>query len=122
MITKIKEKGYKILLLFLALFIFLFIYKFFYDTQNIAEGELLEEIPSYNNNYTLKSFLINGGSLSADAVRVEIINNNNGKQRNIYFNYPENSVEIKWVDEETVEINGIILNIFRDTYDWRKNR
>lgn len=115
MIMKIKKRKFKILLILLFT---LFVYHEFYDTNHISGGDLLEESFSPNKQYILKAYRIDGGALSANSVRVELINN--GSVKNIYFNYPENNVKITWLDETTVEINGKQLNILKDKYDWRK--
>lgn len=115
MIMKIKKRKFKILLILLFI---LFVYHEFYDTNHISGGDLLEESFSPNKQYILKAYRIDGGALSADSVRVELINDGNVK--NIYFNYPENNVKITWLNETTVEINGKQLNILKDKYDWRK--
>jgi hypothetical protein len=41
--------------------------------------------------------------------------------KTIYWNYDESTVNIKWLDNETIEINDHKLNIFNDTYHWKKD-
>lgn len=122
MIMSFKKHFIKILLIVLVLIIGIIIYHNFYNINNIATGCFREEIISPNGDYILKSYFVDGGSLSGDAMRVELVEISTKKTRNIYFNYPENKVEMKWLDDETVKINEVELNILKDTYDWRKNR
>lgn len=43
------------------------------------------------------------------------------KTKYLYWNYPCDSVVIKWIDNDTVSINGVILeDINKDFYDWRR--
>lgn len=95
------------------------VYNRFYNINNIGDGEFIYETLSPTQQYILKAYRINGGSLSADSIRVELIDKKNGTTKNIYFNYPEKDITIKWVDEYHVEINGHSLNILKDKYDWR---
>ena len=60
-------------------------------------------------------FFIDGGPISADAIRVEI-QNENGETRNIYYSYPTSSVDAIWIDNDNVKINNIRLNIHKDSY------
>ena len=91
------------------------------DLQSLPKGELQSQVTSPDGNYTLKIYLCNGGATVDYAIRGEIVFNNGKKEtKNIYWNYHEKSSEVKWIDEQTVEINGIKLNIFNDEYDWRK--
>ncbi len=43
----------------------------------------------------------------------------NGNTRNIYWNYRESEADIEWTDDVTVSINGIVLNVEIDKYDYR---
>lgn len=121
MIKKIKKSRIKILLFLFIFSVFFLIYTLFYDINNISGGKFLNEVSSSNGDYALKAYLIDGGPLSSDSMRVELVyNKNKSKVKNIYFNYPENSVTMKWLDNFNVEINGKQLNINKETYDWRK--
>ncbi len=106
------------IIIIVALIICILCY-FFYDMNSLPKGELLESIESPTNEYTINSYIVRN-SLSADAIRVELINNKTTKRKNIYWGYPENIADIKWRDKETVEINEHVLNIHKDIYDWRK--
>ena len=111
-------KKYKKLILLLTLFVTLLIYILneTFSMNNLPKGKFVQELKSQNGQYSLKSYFIDGGSLSGDAIRVELINNSTNKIKNIYWKYPVSSVEMKWLDANTVEINKIILNIHKDHY------
>lgn len=120
MIMKIK----KYLIWFLIIgAIAILIYQSEYNINNIPEGEFQEELISPNQKYALRSYIIDSGSsITANSTRVEFINYGTSKKYNIYYGYPEYHVEMKWINDEIVEINGKRLNVFKDTYHWRKNR
>ncbi|QDP99627.1 hypothetical protein FOH38_03095 [Lysinibacillus fusiformis] len=90
------------------------------ELDELSVGKFLSEYPSPNNDYTAKAYLIDeGGATVRAAIRVEIDFENEIKT--IYWNYDESTVNIKWLDDETIEINNHKLNIFYDTYHWKKD-
>ncbi len=120
MIMKIRK--YLICLLIIGVIV-VAIYQRDYNINNIPKGNFCEEIISPNQKYALKSYIIDSNSsITADSTRVEFINYDTGKKYNIYYNYPEYHIDMKWIDNEIVEINGKRLNVFEDTYHWRKNQ
>lgn len=119
MIKKIRINKKWIILIIIIIVI---IYNWIYNIESVSNGEYLDSLNSFDGIYTLKAYFIDGGSLSGDEIRVELVNNKNYKKKNIYLDYPKSTVNMKWIDENTVDINGKILNINDDTYDWRKNK
>ncbi|WP_432432661.1 DUF5412 family protein [Clostridium swellfunianum] len=51
-----------------------------------------------------------------------IFNTKNKKPKNIYWNYHENTANIKWVDDNTVIINSHKLDVLKDTFDFRRSK
>ncbi|WP_312107602.1 DUF5412 family protein, partial [Lachnoclostridium sp.] len=41
------------------------------------------------------------------------------KTKNVYWNYREDTAKIVWKDNDTVIINGHMLHVPEDTYDFR---
>ncbi len=78
---------------------------------NLPTGECIESLDS---NYTLKSYKCSRGATMDWSLRVEVIYNNENKKMNIYYKYHESDSDMKWLDNETVIINGHKLNIFKD--------
>ncbi len=76
MIVEIKKYRFKILEVLLILVIEYFIYNDTYNINNVSKGKLLDELSS----------------------RVETLDNNTKKSKNIYFDYPEQTVKMKWLD------------------------
>ncbi len=116
-------KKKKILLICVLLFTCLLgygIYWAFFDMNRLPTGEYLTEETSPDNNYTLKVYLVNEGATTDFVIRGELIfNNRNNKSKNIYWNYHEETADIKWLDNKTVVINGHTLQVPKDTFDFR---
>lgn len=90
------------------------------ELDELSVGEFLSEHPSPNNDYIASAYLIDeGGATVRAAIRVEI--NFGNKIKTIYWNYDESTVNIKWLDKESIEINDHKLNIFNDTYHWKRD-
>lgn len=98
------------------------IYWAFFDMERLPEGELLTEAVSPDGTYTVRTYVTNGGATVAYAVRGELVfNDEDGKEKTIYWNDREESATIVWVDNDTVEINGRKLNVPQETYDFRNS-
>ncbi|WP_071461078.1 DUF5412 domain-containing protein [Bacillus massilinigeriensis] len=108
-----------VVLLFLA-FIGYGVYWAFYDMERLPTGEYLTEETSPDGKYTLKAYVTNGGATTSYSVRGELVfNEKSHKTKNIYWNYKEESAEISWKHNDTVVINGKILNVPHDKFDFR---
>jgi len=97
------------------------IYWAFFDIQRIDGEEIITTSDSPDSSYTVTAYLNNGGATVDYAVLCAVKNNKTGKERNIYWNYHCQSADIQWLDDKTVSINGIELDITKDLYDWRRN-
>ena len=91
----------------------------FYDIQRLEGQEVIQEVSSPNGTYTVTAYLTNGGATTAYGVLCSVKNNSTGKEKNIYWQYRCENADIIWLDEQTVQINGVKLNIKKDTYDYR---
>ena len=98
------------------------VYWAFFDMQRLPAGEFLTEAVSPDGSYTVRTYVTNGGATVAYAVRGELVfNDEEGKEKTIYWNDREESATILWVDDDTVEINGHQLNVPQETYDFRNS-
>ncbi len=120
-----RKKGNKILKIFLVVGLLLIgiigygVYWAFFDMNRLPTGEYITEETSPDGTYTLKAY-VSSTSLSADAVRGELIfNERNGKTKNVYWNYRESTAKIEWIDDDTVVINGHRLNVPKEKFDFR---
>ncbi|KGR76187.1 DUF5412 domain-containing protein [Ureibacillus sinduriensis] len=96
------------------------VYWAFFDMNRLPTGEYLTEETSPDGKYTLKAY-VSSPSLSADAVRGEIVfNERNGKTKNIYWNYRESTAKIEWLNNNTVVINGYTLEVPNEKFDFRR--
>lgn len=108
--------------LFILLIIIIYlIYHFMFSMSNLPEGEYLSGFESPDKTYTIEIYRSDGGATTSYAIRGELVNNRTDKRKNIYWEYKVNNVSVEWKDNYTVEINGIELDVRKDTYDWRKN-
>lgn len=100
--------------------IFLYcVYWAFYDIQRIKGQEIIQKIDSPDKTYEITAYLNDGGATTGYAVLCSVKINASGKEKNIYWNYPCEKAAIRWLDNQTAEINGIELNVLKDTYDYR---
>ena len=94
---------------------------FFFNINRLPEGEFLRMIESPNGDYTVKTYVLRGGSTVAEAVRGEVIyHQKKDKKKNIYWGYRESEAKITWIGNDIVSINGIDLDVRKEVYDWRK--
>ena len=82
----------------------------------VCSKDILESIPSPNNEYVLNTYLNNCGATTPFVVTGELCNKNN-KCKEIYFSEHENKSEVYWIDNITVSINSKVLNIKKDKYN-----
>ena len=113
----------KLLLIFLIIVGILAygVYWAFFDMGRLPEGEYIAEATSPNGQYTVKAYVTNGGATTSYAVRGELnFNQEKRKPKNIYWQYRMDTASIKWLDDDTVIINNIELDVPNDTYDYRR--
>lgn len=96
-------------------------YHFFCDINAIKPVENITESISPNGEDTITAYLNNRGATTSYAVLCVLSHNNLNK--NIYWNYRCDFADIIWLDNNTVQINGVRLeNIDKDTYDFRRKK
>jgi len=94
---------------------------FFFNINRLPEGEFLTEEISPNGDYTIKIYVSDGGATVSDAVRGEVIyHKRKDKKKNIYWQNHEESAMIYWINEHTISINEMELDVRKDIYDFRK--
>ena len=94
-------------------------YDVFFSLNALPEGELISSSVSPDETYEVKIYLCNGGATVDYAIRGELVYKN--KAKNIYWAYHEQSAEVEWLDNYTVMINDIILDVRYEEYDYRKH-
>lgn len=111
-----------LLIIFFIIILCMFLgYYFNKELLFLPKGELLYTIDSPNDYYRANIYYVEGGNISADGVRVEVVHNKSKK--NIYWSYPETWSEteqwiydIKWIDSNTININGVTLDVNKQKY------
>ncbi|MFA5603283.1 MAG: DUF5412 family protein [Bacilli bacterium] len=82
----------------------------------LPKGEFVASQESPSKEYTLNAYLISYENKDDTAIRVEVLNNKTKKTRNIYWAFPEKTVQMIWVDEMHVDINDTVLHIKNNSY------
>ncbi len=91
-----------------------------YNMEKLPEGELLYSEYSETGAYRIDVFLCSGNATTDFSIRCAVVEVETGESRNIYWQYKEEDAEVTWIDENTVDINGVVLDIHNDSYDWRE--
>jgi len=89
------------------------------NKSDLPKGELIRESSSKNGIYTIKIYRCNGGATVDFAVRGELIINDTNETKDIYWDYHVKNASVFWEDNDTVTINGKIINLPNGKYDWR---
>lgn len=93
---------------------------FHISMDNLPAGSPLGRFESPDKQYVVVTYLCSG-DMSDFAVRAAV--SKNGQwwvfPKNIYWDYHRDNATVKWLDGKTVDINGIVLNVEHDEYDWR---
>ncbi|WP_226671100.1 DUF5412 domain-containing protein [Metabacillus litoralis] len=96
------------------------VYWAFFDMNRLPTGEFLTEKTSPDGKYTLKAYVTNGGATTSYSIRGELVfNDKRNQSKNIYWNYKEETANITWIDNDTVEINKHKLDVPHEKFDFR---
>ena len=88
--------------------------------EKLPIGSFQEEYKSPNKKYTINSYICSSGGVPDWAVRCEVVNNMSGEVRNIYWDYKIKLIDVKWINDNIVSINGHKIDVKKEVYDWRK--
>lgn len=89
-------------------------------SQNGTPETLIDSSISPDGKYTLEAYKTESGATVDFSIKV-YIRTDHSKQL-IYNAYHEYNVEIEWISNSQVSINGKILDLSKnETFDWRKN-
>lgn len=89
----------------------------------LTSEENISKSISPDKTYTLEAYKVNGGTTTDYSIKVYRLNDNVLFRKTLIYNkYHEYDAEIKWINNDTVSINGVILDLSKDeTYDWRND-
>lgn len=97
-----------------------FVYWAFFDMNRLPTGEFITQSTSPDGKYTVKAYLANGSITTDFSVRAELVfNGGSKKKKNIYWQYRDRTADIFWFDNDTVKINGKVLTMPNEKYDYR---
>lgn len=114
------RKKLLIILGVLVIIVFRMFYQMFFSMDRLPKGELLSEHISPNNTYTIRIYRCNGGATVSYAIRGEMVEGDNHKGKNIYWDYKIDDTVVKFKDDDTVIINNHEIELPNGHYDWRK--
>ena len=104
-----------------AAIIFFVVYRAFFDIQHIDGQEKIAESISPDGKYTVTAYVNDGGATTGYAVLCTAENNKTGRERNIYWEYHCKEADMQWKDDRTIVINGVQLDVKKDSYDYRND-
>ncbi len=116
MVVNIKKYQKLVLGILFILVLFYLVYRIKFDMSDLPKGDYLSSVDSPNGEYTLKAYLIDCGATCAYTLRVELVNNETQKVKNIYWQYRESEANMKWINSDIVEINDKKLNIKKNQF------
>lgn len=86
------------------------------------KGQLIDQVDSPDGRYTLNIYYKEIHSTVNPSIRCDLhYNKTHKKARTIYNQYPEDEVDVIWLDEHRVQINDKILQVETDIYDWKED-
>ena len=87
--------------------------------EDTSEYTFLQTSVSPDGTYKLNAYRTEPGATTDFSIKVFL--ESGKKEKRIYDAYHEKSVDIKWLDNHRVCINGKTLDLSeKETYDWRK--
>lgn len=98
------------------------IYKTYTSIDGIKGEEFIGGKRSPNGRYQVEAYRNNGGATTDYAVLVVLSDLKEGSQKNIFWDYHCDEAKMKWHSNDEVEINGILLRVPKDVYDYRNNK
>lgn len=81
-----------------------------------SKDELIKSSLSPSGQYVVVAYRNLGNATVDYSVICDVVNLKDISSRTIYIQYHESEAELKWIDETTVAINGIELDINNDYY------
>lgn len=96
------------------------VYKSFTSIDMIKGEEYIGKEKSPDGRYEVQAFRNNGGATTDYAVLVILVDLKKNTKKNIFWDYHCDQAEMKWHSNDKIEINGIVLQVPNEVYDYRK--
>lgn len=87
----------------------------------LPQGYLGQSFPSPNGEFNAQIYHMSG-FIDYKNVRVDVVNNRTNKKEMIYYEHVYKALDIKWIENDTLKIEDIILKVERDNYDYRDHQ
>ena len=98
------------------------IFFLFFDISHFTGHDLIKTVDSPDGKYEIVVYRNNGGATVDYALLCSVRSTANGKEKNIYWDYPYQEPVIQWENNNVVVINGHSLDVKKDTYDYRRQK
>ncbi len=94
-------------------------YHYFVSMRSLPEGTLIATYKESECDSEINIYRCSAGATVDCSIRGEVVFKDS-KKKNIYWSYHESDADVEWLDSETVTINGRVLNVHHDKYDFRR--
>lgn len=96
-----------------------FVYdNFFYSINQLPQGEHVVSATSHSGRYVVEMYKVQNSM--GVAVRGELFDNITKTVKNVYWENHTDKIEIFWLNETMVSINGNVVDIMVDRFDSRR--
>ena len=113
-----KSKIFSVCIVVVLMLIMLYYFSFV-SMNNLPNGELIETYHSPFSECKIEMYICQGNATTGYSVRGCVVYEN-GKSKNIYWEYHKTDADVSWIDMDNVIINGKKINIRNELYDWRR--
>ncbi len=86
------------------------------NPQHIKGQDVIATYPSPNGTYILTTYLNNGGMTTSFSVLGRVQNTKTNQSRNIYWKYHCTVSSVEWLNDTTVVLNDVTLDVEKDMY------
>ncbi len=89
----------------------------------LTSEEIIATSTSPDETYKLEAYIVNGGATTDYSIKVYLLNESSLSGKKLIYNkYHDYNADIQWLDNDTVSINGVVLDLSKgETYDWRNS-
>lgn len=125
-ITNSKSKKRRLFLFsFVSLFVIISIIfiarQWYYNLDGIPRTELIAEVSSPDGKYSILAYISDINATTSESVVCELkYNDGIKKNKTVYFQNNESNARIVWRSNTEVFINGHVLTMPDDVYDYRR--
>ncbi len=120
-----KSKGFPkksfVSICILGIISFSFWISWIYNPNFLPQGYPGQTLQSPNGDFEAQVYHMSG-FLDYKDIRVDVVNNQTGKKKMIYYDFVDKALDIMWVEDYTLKIEDKTLNVVSDKFDYRKHQ